>query len=147
MNSQVNVWQEVNQGEVAWSPASMSKHSKTSKKTMSQRFNFNYETTDQSVERRALGHEVVGSNLPAVPKVTLGGHSSGSLTIPRCKNGTRSWPGQSELTLRMHYTQVIERAGNGASILALTSMGGVNQSLKQRIPVVPQNAEIVTAKN
>ena len=26
--------------------------------------------------------------LPAVPEVTLGGHSSGSLTIPRCKIGT-----------------------------------------------------------
>ena len=31
--------------------------------------------------------EVIGSNMPAV---ILGGHSSGSLTIPRCIIGTRS---------------------------------------------------------
>ena len=44
----------------------------------------------QLVERWALGHEVLGSNLPqAVPEVTLGSYSSGSLTIPRCKIGTR----------------------------------------------------------
>ena len=29
------------------------------------------------------------------------GHSGGSLTMPRCKIGTRHWPGQSELTLRI----------------------------------------------
>ena len=45
----------------------------------------------QSVERRALGSEVLGS-LPAVPEVTLGGHSSSSLTIPGCKIETRPWP-------------------------------------------------------
>ena len=45
----------------------------------------------QFVQSWALGHEVVGSNLTlsAVPEVTLGGHSSGSLTIPSCKIGTR----------------------------------------------------------
>ena len=68
----------------------------------------------------------------------MGGHSSGSLTIPRCQIGTRSWPGKSEWTLRIHYVQVIESAGYGASTLALTPMGGVNQSPKQRVPVVPQ---------
>ena len=56
-----------------------------------------------SARRRALGREVVGSNLhlPAVPEVTLGSHSSGHLTIPKCEIGTRPWPGQSELTLRI----------------------------------------------
>ena len=45
----------------------------------------------------AFAREVVGSNVPLPPilEVTLGGHSSGSLTIPRCKIGT----------LRIHYTQ------------------------------------------
>ena len=47
----------------------------------------------QLVERRALGYKVMGSNLPVVPEVTLGGLSSGSFTIPRCKTGTRSWSG------------------------------------------------------
>ena len=37
----------------------------------------------QSVGCRALGCKVMGSNLPL--SVTLGGHSGGSLTIPRCK--------------------------------------------------------------
>ena len=41
----------------------------------------------QSVERRALGDQVVGMNQPAIPEVTLDGHSCGSLTIPRCKIG------------------------------------------------------------
>ena len=39
----------------------------------------------QLVEHQALGREVLGSNLL---EVTLGGHSSGSLTVPRCKIGT-----------------------------------------------------------
>ena len=45
--------------------------------------------------------------LNAVPKVTLGDHSSGILIIPRCKIGTRPWPGQSE----DHYMQATESAG------------------------------------
>ena len=44
----------------------------------------------QLVERQALGREVMGSDLPVVPEVTLSGHSSGSLTIPKCKIGTKS---------------------------------------------------------
>ena len=72
---------------------------------------------------RSLGREVVGSNLPPVPEVTLGGHSSGSLTIPRYKIGTRPWLEQSQLTLRIHYTQVTESGGNGASTLALKPTG------------------------
>ena len=57
----------------------------------------------QSVERRGFGRkgEVVGWNLPAILEVTLDGHSSGSLTIPRCKIGTRSRHGNSELSLRI----------------------------------------------
>ena len=46
----------------------------------------------QLVKCRALDCEVMGSNLPAVPEVILGGHSSGSLTIQT---------GKSELTLRV----------------------------------------------
>ena len=43
----------------------------------------------QSVGRRALGCEVAGSNLPlpAVLEVTLGGHSSNSVTIQGVKLG------------------------------------------------------------
>ena len=51
------------------------------------------------MERQAFDREVVSSNLP----LTLGDHSSGSLTIARCKIGTRLRSGQSELTLRIHY--------------------------------------------
>ena len=51
----------------------------------------------QLVEGQASDHEVMGSNLPSVTEVTLGGHPSGSLTISRCKIGTRPWPGQSGL--------------------------------------------------
>ena len=36
--------------------------------------------------------------------------------------------------------------GDGASTLALKPMGGVNWSPKQRVPVAPQNGDIVTAK-
>ena len=54
--------------------------------------------------------------------------------------------GKSELTHRIHYAQVISSTGNGASTLALKPMGGVNQSLKQRVPLAPQNGNIVTAK-
>ena len=76
--------------------------------------------------------------------VTLGSHSSGSLTKPRCKIWTRPWLGKSKLTPRIHYVQVTESAGNGASTLALKPMGGVNWSPKQRVPVAPQNVDIVT---
>ena len=61
---------------------------------------------DSSVGRASdFGCEVLASNLPlaAVPEATLGSHSSSSLTIPRCKIGTRPWPGKirvdSEYTL------------------------------------------------
>ena len=94
----------------------------------------------QVVEHRDLGRKVVGLNLPAVPEVTLGSHSSSSLTIPRCKFRTRPWPGHSEITMRIHYEQATENTGDGASTLslALKPMGGVNWS-KQRVPVAPQN--------
>ena len=82
--------------------------------------------------------------MPAVPKVTLGSQSIGSLTMPRHKIGTRSWHGNSEL--RMHYMQVTERVGNGASTLALKPIGRVNLSPKQRVPVAQQNGDIVTTK-
>ena len=39
-----------------------------------------------------------------------------------------------------------ENAGNGASTVALKTMGGVNLSWKQRVLVAPQNGDIVTAK-
>ena len=42
--------------------------------------------------------------------------------------------------------QVTEGAGNGAPTLALKPMGRVNQSPKQRVPVAPQNGDILTAK-
>ena len=61
----------------------------------------------QSVKHWALDHEVVGLNLPADLEVTLGGHSSSSLTIPRCKIGTSPWPRQSQLTLRIKWKQAI----------------------------------------
>ena len=80
----------------------------------------------QSVQHRALGREVMGSNLPAVPEVTLGSHSSNSLTKPGCQIGTRLWPGKSELTPRIHYMQATESTGDGASTLALKPKGGVN---------------------
>ena len=55
---------------------------------------------------QALDHDDVGSNLPAVPEVTLGSHSNSSLTIQSYKIRTRPWPEQSELTLKIHYTQI-----------------------------------------
>ena len=85
----------------------------------------------------------MGSNLQAVLEMS---QSSGSLTIPRGRIGTRSWSGQQELALRIHYAQVKESAGDGASTMALKSMGRGNQSPKQRVPVAPQNGDIVTAK-
>ena len=53
------------------------------------------------------------------------------ISIPRCKMGTRYWSGQSELTPRIHYVQVTESTGNGASTLALKSMARVNRSPKR----------------
>ena len=94
----------------------------------------------RSVGRRALRREVVGLNLPAVPEVTLGGHSSGGLTIPRCKIETRPW--QSELTLRIITCKPEQSTGNGASTLALKSIGRVQQSPKQQVPVAPQNGDL-----
>ena len=89
------------------------------------------------VECWALGPGVLGSNLPLeVLEVTKGGHSSGSLTISRCKIGTMPWPGNSELTLRIYYLQAAERAGDGASTLDLKPMGRVIQSPKQRVSVI-----------
>ena len=59
----------------------------------------------QLVERQALGCKVLSSNLAStnILEVTLGGHSNSSLTIPKCKIGTRSRLGNSELTLRIQY--------------------------------------------
>ena len=48
--------------------------------------------------------------------------------------------------LGIHYAQATEGTGDGAPTLALKPMGGVNQSLKQKVPVAPQNGDIVTAK-
>ena len=92
----------------------------------------------QSVEHPALGCNILGSNLPAAPEMTLGSHSCGSLTTPRCKIGTRSWPMNSEL-------QTTEHTGDGVSTLASKPMGGISISPKQRVPVAPQNDDIVTA--
>ena len=39
-----------------------------------------------------------------------------------------------------------ESTGDGASTLALIPMGRVNQSPKQRVPMTPQNGDIVTRK-
>ena len=81
----------------------------------------------QLVERRALGREVVGSNLPlAVPEMTLSSHASGRLTIPRCKIGTRPQPGNSGLTLRIIVHKQEQSTNDGGSTLALKPMGTVN---------------------
>ena len=84
------------------------------------------------LEQDCLFREVLGSNLPlpAVTEVTLGSHSSGSLTIPRCKIGTRSWLGNSELTLRIIVHKQEQSIGNDGFTLALKPMGTVNQSPK-----------------
>ena len=76
----------------------------------------------------------------------MSGHSIGSLTMPRCKIGTRLRPGNSELTQRIHYKQPTESAADGVSILALKPMGRVNRSPKQRVPAAKQNDNIVIAK-
>ena len=97
----------------------------------------------QLIEHWALGHEVLGSNLPLVVlKVTLSGHSSGSLTIPRCKIRTRPQPGNSELTLRIIIHKWEQSAGDDGSTLGLKPMGRVNWHLKQRIPATPQNGDL-----
>ena len=61
-------------------------------------------------------------------------HSSCSLT------------GQSELTPRIYYARVTESAGDVVSTLDLKSMGGVNESLKQRVAVAPQNGDLSLEK-
>ena len=44
------------------------------------------------------------------------------------------------------YTQATSSTGNCASTLALKPTGRVNQSLKQRAPVVPQNSDLSPQK-
>ena len=46
----------------------------------------------------------------------------------------------------IHYAQATSSAGNGASSLALKPIGGLNQSLKQRAPVAPQNGDLSLQK-
>ena len=83
----------------------------------------------------------------------LAGHSSGSLTIPKCKIGTKSWPGQSELTLRIithsqkgHPRGTSLCTGNGTSTLDLMPMWRVSWSPKQRVSVTPQNDRLSPQK-
>ena len=82
-----------------------------------------------------MGLEVVGSNLLAVPEVTLDGHS---LVVASAYQNLKLGPGLGLVDS--------EDPCNGACTLALKPMGGVNQSLKQRVPVAPQNGDIVTGK-
>ena len=96
------------------------------------------------MEHRALGHEIVGSNMPAVPEVTLGGPSSGSYQGVKLEPGLGL--GNHELTQRVHCTQVTLNTGNGASTLALKPRGTVNRSPKQRVPVAPQNCDLSPPK-
>ena len=84
--------------------------------------------------------------VPAMPEVTLGGHSRGSNTIQRCKIGTRPWPGNLELTLRLIMCKWKQSACDGASTLGLKYMDRVNQSPKQRVPVTPQKADLSPKK-
>ena len=79
--------------------------------------------------KRDLGREVMDSNLPlpAVLEVILGRHSYGSLTIPRCKTGTRSLPWKLELSPMIQHAQVTDSVGDGASSLALKLRGLVQQ--------------------
>ena len=101
----------------------------------------------QLVECWALGSQVLGSNLPqAVLEVTLGSHSSSSLTIPRCKIVTRPRSGNSELTLRIIMHKQEQSSGDDGYTLALKPMGRVNQSLKQQVPVAPQNGDLSPQK-
>ena len=55
------------------------------------------------------------------------------------KIGTRPWPGQSELTLRIITSKQEQVIGNGSSTLALKAMGRVTRSPIQIVPVTPQN--------
>ena len=87
----------------------------------------------QLVERRALGREVVGSNLP----VTWGGHCSSSLT-----NWDQALAWEFRVDSENHYAQVREEHKNDREcrqwrILALKPMGRVNKSPKQRVPLAP----------
>ena len=54
-----------------------------------------------------------------------------------------AWP---ELTLRIHYAQGTKSTGNDTSTQALIPIGRVNRSPKQRVPLAPENGEIVTTK-
>ena len=76
-------------------------------------------------------------NLPKFfPEVTLGGHSSSCLTIPRCKIGTRPWPVQSELTLRIITHKQEQNTGHGASTLGFKTHGKSQpKSETERVPV------------
>ena len=90
--------------------------------------------TVQLLERLVLGRKVLVLNLPlAVSGVTLG--AAVYLITPRCRIGTRPWPGNSELTLRIIMCKWELSAGNDGSTLALKPMGRVNWSPKQRVMV------------
>ena len=69
---------------------------------------------------------------------TFPNHVRGSWFVPR--------PRQLKLTPRIHYAQLASSAGNAASTLTLKPMGGVNLSLKQRVPVAPQNGDLSPQK-
>ena len=66
-------------------------------------------------------------SLPVIPEVILGGHSSSSLTVPKCKIGTRSRSGNKELTQRIIMHKQEKNAGNDGYTLALKPMDRVNQ--------------------
>ena len=74
---------------------------------------------------------MVYSNFPGSSGNDIGGHSSSSLIIARCKIGTNLKPDNSELIPGDHCTQV--SAGDDGSTLALKPLGRVNQGLKQRV--------------
>ena len=60
---------------------------------------------------------------------------SGSLTTPRCKTGTRPWPGNLELTLRIITCKQEQSTGDDGSALALKPMGRVNHTVvRYRVP-------------
>ena len=80
----------------------------------------------------------------AVSEVTLGGHSSGSLTVPRCKIGIRSRPGNSEFTLKIITCKREQSTADDGSTLVLKPMGRVNQIPKHRAPHGSTNWRLVT---